>query len=102
MDLPDPNKSPSIEDMIERLAQTVAHLALQLTVAQIQLRALGGEISDRGLVTDQAVLDRAAALANDHAGTWLAENLGPTLTGLVDLPQLERQVVDFLASETSD
>jgi len=65
------------------------------------LRALGGEISDCGLVTDRAVLDRAATIANDHAGTWLAENLGPTLTGLVDLPELERQVVDFLASATS-
>src|SRR4029079_15187321 len=42
--------NPDPFETIESLARTVAHLALQLTISQIQLRAMGSAIEEAGVV----------------------------------------------------
>ena len=85
-------------DPVERLAQTVAHLALQLTIVQLQLRALGAAAAETGLL-DAARVERATAtIAQLHTGRYLRENLGEVLADLVDLPELERQIVAYLSA----
>ena len=61
------------DDTIERLAQTVAHLALQLTIVQIQLRALGAAVSESGLLDSTRVEQATANVARMHAGRYLQE-----------------------------
>ena len=90
--------SPDPFDSIELLAQTVAHLALQLTIAQIQLRALGTVLEHNQLVESDAVLDATSQIARENAGRFLSENLGPALADMVDVSDLERQIVAFLSS----
>lgn len=91
-------ESQAPDDPVERLAQTVAHLALQLTIVQLQLRALGTAAADTGLL-DAARVERATAtIAQLHAGRYLRENLGEALADLVDLPELERQIVAYLSA----
>jgi hypothetical protein len=85
-------------DTIERLAQTVAHLALQLTIVQLQLRGLGNAASESGMLDPTRVEQAAANVARMHAGRYLRENLGDVLSDLVDLPELERQIVAYLAA----
>ncbi len=83
----------------EVLARTVAHLAAQLTLAQIRLRALATELAERGVVEDAAVLGRVRALAETEAGAYLRENLGEALAELIDVPQLERELLAYLTTE---
>jgi hypothetical protein len=97
MELSFPSNPPTLEETIESLAQTVAHLALQLTVAQLQLRALGTVLAESGVVSGADVIARSAQLADEHAGAFLAGNLGPALVELIDMPDLERQIVEYLA-----
>lgn len=85
-------------DAIESLAQTVAHLALQLTIAQIQLRALGTVLERGELVESDAVFAATSQIASEHAGRFLTENLGPALADMIDVSDLERQIVAFLSS----
>ena|SRR5688572_5013794 len=85
-------------DTIERLAQTVAHLALQLTIVQLQLRALGNAAAESGMLDSTRVEQAAANVARMHAGRYLQENLGEVLSDLVDLPELERQIVSYLSA----
>ena len=82
---------------VERLAQTVAHLALQLTIVQIQLRALGTAAADSGMLDAARVETATANVARMHAGRYLRENLGETLADLVDLSDLERQIIAYLS-----
>jgi hypothetical protein len=86
------------DDTIERLAQTVAHLALQLTIVQLQLRALGNAAAESGLLDSTRVEQAAANVARMHAGRYLQENLGEVLSDLVDLPELERQIIAYLSA----
>jgi hypothetical protein len=88
----------SANDTIERLAQTVAHLALQLTIVQLQLRALGNAAAESGMLDSIRVEQAAANVARMHAGRYLQENLGEVLTDLVDIPELERQIVAYLSA----
>jgi hypothetical protein len=97
MELSIPSNPPTLEETIESLAQTVAHLALQLTVAQLQLRALGTVLAETSTVSADDVLARSARLAEEHAGSFLSGNLGPALVDLVDMPELERQIIEYLA-----
>ena len=82
----------------EAMARTVAHLAAQLTMSQIRLRALATEISERGLVDDAAVARRTSQIAAQETGHYLRENLGEVLAEMVDLEALESEIVAFLAS----
>lgn len=86
------------EDWAEVLARTVAHLAAQLTVSQLRLRALASVLTERGLVEPEGVADRLAELARADGGAYLRENLGAALAEVIDLDTLERELVDYLAA----
>ena len=85
------------EEWAETLARTVAHLAAQLTVAQIRLRALATDLSERGEVDPAAVAARVRAIAETEAGPTLRENLGEALVAVVDVETLERDLVEYLS-----
>jgi hypothetical protein len=84
------------------LARTVAHLAAQLTMTQIRLRALASELSNRDPGVDAAVRTRLQMLAITETGRYLRENLGEALVDLIDVDALEREIIEFLSSPTSD
>ena len=85
------------DEWAELLARSVAHLAAQLTMTQIRLRALATELAERGAADDAAVRRRAAAIAAAETGTYLSENLGEALAELIDLDALETEIVSFFA-----
>ena len=86
----DPNEA------IEALARTVAHLAVQLTICQLQLRGLGHVLEESGAMVGETVQRATSDLARRNAGAFIAENLGPALAGLIDITELEREIVQFL------
>lgn len=79
------------------LVRSVAHLAAQLTTAQIQLRALGDEVEATGTIDPAAVRARQRRLAVLQVGPTLRENLGAALADLIDTDALERDLVDYLS-----
>jgi hypothetical protein len=83
-------------DVIEALARTVAHLAVQLTITQLQLRGLGKVIGESGAVSGEAVLRETDRLAQIHARSFVTENLGEALAGLVDANTLADEIIQFL------
>lgn len=83
----------------ETLARTVAHLAAQLTVNQIRLRALASELGDRGSVDPNAVAARVRAIADAETGTYLRENLGEGLVEVIDVDSLERDLIEYLHAD---
>jgi hypothetical protein len=89
----------SNEEWAELTARTVAHLAAQLTMMQIRLRALAGELNDRHQVDAAAVQARVAAIARADAETYLRENLGEGLTEVIDVESLAADLADFLAGD---
>jgi hypothetical protein len=86
----------SPEDWGEALARTVAHLAAQLTMAQIRLRALATELAARGALDEAAVTARVRAIAAAEAARYLRENLGEALVEVVDVEALERDLIAYL------
>jgi len=86
------------EEWVEVLARTVAHLAAQLTMTQIRLRALATEIGERGGIDADAVCRRTGEIAARETGVYLRENLGDALAALIDLGALESEIVTFLQS----
>ena len=86
----------SPEDWGEALARTVAHLAAQLTIAQIRLRALATELAARGAIEEAAVAARVRAIAAAEAGGYLRENLGEALVEVIDIEALERDLIAYL------
>lgn len=88
--------SHSADEWNEAIVRTVAHLAAQLTVAQIRLRALATELAERGGVDAAAVGARVGALAEAEAGAVLRENLGPALVEVIDVEALERDLIGYL------
>ena len=88
---------PDPFETIESLARTVAHLAVQVTISQIQLRALGDVLEANQIVPGDAVARATVAHAQANAGRYLAENLGDELAALIDLSDLERQIVAYLS-----
>ena len=88
----------SNEEWAELMARTVAHLAAQLTMMQIRLRALGGELAFANAVDAGAVQARAAAIARAEAGTYLRENLGDALVDVIDADALASEIVEFLTT----
>jgi hypothetical protein len=93
--------SPDPFQTIESLARTVAHLALQLTIAQIQMRALGSVLADSKLADSEAVFHATAKIAQTSAGRFLSENLGPDLVEMIDVADLESQIVAYLSAKPS-
>jgi hypothetical protein len=85
------------EEWAELMARTVAHLAAQLTMMQIRLRALAGELALDNAVDPSAVQTRVSAIARDDAGTYLRENLGEALVDVIDTDALAAEIVAFLS-----
>jgi hypothetical protein len=86
------------EEWIEVMARTVAHLAAQLTMTQIRLRALATEIGERGAVDPDAVRRRTGEIAARETAAYLRENLGEALAEIIDIKALESEIVTFLKS----
>jgi hypothetical protein len=87
---------PGDDAWAEALARTVAHLAAQLTVVQLRLRALATEVAAAGGVDQAAVAARLAELAATDGGRYLRENLGDALAEIIDVEALERDLIGFL------
>lgn len=85
------------EEWANLMARTIAHLAAQLTMTQIRLRALATELSAAKVADDAAVRARVRAIAASETGVYLRENLGEALAEIVDLDALEREIVSFLS-----
>jgi hypothetical protein len=84
------------DEWAELLARSLAHLAAQLTVAQIRLRALGSVLSEAGGVDVDEVAARVRAVAAADGAAILRENLGEPLTQVIDVDALERDLVAYL------
>lgn len=88
-------------EWVEALTRSVAHLAAQLTVAQLQLRALATHLEAKGMADPEAVSAHLALLAERDGGTVLRENLGAALVQVIDFDGLERQLVEQLGGSPS-
>jgi len=86
-----------IDEWLETMARTVGHLAAQLTIAQIRLRALATELQDHGAVAPAEVAARVRTIAETETGGYLRENLGEALVELIDVEELERDLVAYLS-----
>jgi hypothetical protein len=80
----------------ELFATTIAHLAAQLTMTQLRLRALATTAAEAGVLDPVAVQANLHALAAAETGRYLRENLGASLADAIDVDALERDVVSFL------
>ncbi|MFM9108378.1 MAG: hypothetical protein ACKOWF_16960 [Chloroflexota bacterium] len=80
-------------EWMEALTRSVAHMAAQLTVAQLRLRALATHLEARGAADPEAVAAHLALLAERDGGALLRENLGPALAEVIDVDDLERQLI---------
>ena len=87
------------EEWAEALARSVAHLAAQLTVNQIRLRALATALGERDLVDPGVVASHVRAIAEAEIGTYLRENLGESLAEIIDLEALEQDLVEYLRTD---
>ena len=87
------------EPWVEALARSVAHLAAQLTVNQIRLRALATELGEGNLLDPDAVARRVHAIAATETGSYLRENLGDALTDVIDVDALEQDLVAYLQED---
>src|SRR5262245_30574957 len=84
------------EPWAEALARTVAHLAAQLTINQIRLRALATELGEQGLIDPEAVAARVRSIADGETGAYLRENLGESLLEVIDVDALEHDLTEYL------
>jgi hypothetical protein len=91
-------RQPTAEEWAGMLAHTVAHLAAQLTMTQVRLRAIATELNARGDIDRSAIHNRVREIAGTEAGTYLRENLGEAMAELIDVESLEADIVDYLSS----
>jgi hypothetical protein len=89
---------PTADEWAALLAHTVAHLAAQLTMTQVRLRAIATELTARGGVDRGAIHERVREIASAETGIYLRENLGETIANLIDIESLEADIVDYLSS----
>ncbi|MGH2615424.1 MAG: hypothetical protein ACRDJC_09315 [Thermomicrobiales bacterium] len=87
------------EEWAEALARSVAHLAAQLTIYQIRLRALATELGEREVVDPDAVAAHVRAIAAAETGTYLRENLGESLAEIIEIEALEQDLIDYLQTD---
>jgi hypothetical protein len=90
-----------IEEQIEALTLTVAHLAAQLTMSQIRLRALATVLEKHGGVDPAEVQGHVTQIADRETGFYLRENLGETLANLIEVDTLAREIVEYLGNPGS-
>ncbi len=91
-----PIHSHSSEEWAEIFARTIAHLAAQLTMTQLRLRALATEVANGGAVDPAQVQLRLDTLADEETETYLRENLGEALAEVVDIDSLKEEIATFL------
>jgi hypothetical protein len=68
-------------------------------MTQVRLRALGTELSERGVVDRDAVQTRVRQIAAAETGIYLRENLGDALVEVIDVDSLEADIIAFLNAE---
>ncbi len=88
----------SSEEWAEVLARTVAHLAAQLTMTQLRLRALATELNGHAVIDEAAVGARLRHLAGTETSPYLRENLGEALSEVVDVDMLSEEIASFLGA----
>lgn len=91
-----PGHEHGFEEWAELFARTIAHLAAQLTMTQLRLRALATTASEAGAVDPAAVQACLARLAEADTGRYLRENLGEALVEAIDVESLERDISAYL------
>jgi hypothetical protein len=91
-----------VPEWAEQLVRTVAHLAAQLTMTQIRLRALASEATAGNAVAAERVQARLTEIAAAETGSYLRENLGETLIELIDVEALEHEIVTFLSTPAGE
>lgn len=89
--------APDSAEWAQLVGETVAHLAAQLTIAQLRLAALATELEQRRIVEPEAVRIRLAEAARRDAGHLLRENLGEALSEAIDVEALATDIAGFLA-----
>jgi hypothetical protein len=89
------------QEWAELLARTVAHLAAQLTVTQLRLRALASDVAAREQASEAVVHDRLSQLARDEGGAYLRANLGDALADIIDVDELQQSLVAYLSHDES-
>jgi hypothetical protein len=89
---------PTANEWAAVLAHTVGHLAAQLTMTQVRLRAIATELTARGGVDGSAIHARVREIASAETGSYLRENLGEDFADLIDIDSLEADIVDYLSS----
>lgn len=89
------------QEWAELLARTVAHLAAQLTVTQLRLRALASDVAAREQASEAVVQDRLSQLARDEGGAYLRANLGDALADIIDVDELQQSLVAYLSHDES-
>jgi hypothetical protein len=87
------------DEWADAMVRTVAHLAAQLTITQIRLRALATELNARETVAAGDVAARVATLAEAEGSSYLRENLGEILEDVIDVEALEQDLVGYLTAE---
>jgi hypothetical protein len=85
----------------ELFATTIAHLAAQLTMTQLRLRALATTVAEQGGADPATVKICLANLADTETGRYLRQNLGEDLASAIELDALERDVIAFLKGESA-
>lgn len=85
------------DEWLEILTRTVAHLAAQLAMTQMRLRAVATALEECGAVDDSAVRAHLRAIAAQETGVYLRENLGQALCEIIDVEQLEADIREFLS-----
>ena len=94
--LPGGRHNHPADDWAEILTRTVGHLAAQLTIAQVRLRALATELHARGAVDPDAVAVRVGTIAAAETAGYLRENLGEALVDVIDVDALTADLIAFL------
>lgn len=85
------------DEWVELMARTVAHLAAQLTMTQLRLRALATTLEAGGAADAASVQATLEGLASAEAAGYLRENLGEALGEVVEVEELAAEIVAFLA-----
>jgi hypothetical protein len=96
----DGHNHPVSDEWADAMVRTVAHLAAQLTIVQIRLRALATELNAGDAVAATAVAARVETLARAEVGGYLRENLGEILNEVIDVEALEQDIIQYLGEDS--
>ena len=86
------------DEQIEALTLIVAHLAAQLTMSQIRLRALASVLEAQGAIDPAVVQGHLTRIADHEAGFYLRENLGEVLSNMIEVDDLAREIMEYLGN----